>query len=103
MSQAIKDLFKLVKELSDKVDSKSDQWDLDYQNIIDRMNALDTRVNTIRLNMIGTNNKVDSLTTYVTNGNTGTGAPLDSSVNTPDEPDRDGSTGQQTQIWTGII
>jgi|TARA_B100002003_G_C14023891_1_gene493712 hypothetical protein len=103
MSQAIKDLFKLVKELSDKIDSKSDQWDIDYQNIIDRMNALDTRVNTIRLNMIGTNNKVDSLTTYVTNGNTGTGAPLGGSVNTPDEPDRDGSTGQQTQIWTGII
>lgn len=94
MSQAIKDLFKLVKELSDKIDSKNDQWDNDYQNIVDRLNALDTRVNTLRLNMIGTNNKVDALTT---------GAPLAGTVNPSDEPDKDGSVGQQAQIWTGII
>jgi hypothetical protein len=91
MSQAIKDLFELVKELSDKIDSKNDQWDNDYQNIIDRINALDTRVNTLRLNMIGTNNKVDALTSG------GTGA-----SNPSDEPDKNGSAGQQTQIWTGI-
>ena len=51
MTQAVSDLFKKFKELEDTIKANGDQWDTDYQNVLDRLKSLDVKQDSLRTNI----------------------------------------------------
>jgi len=61
MSSQISDLFKRIKELEDKIQSQNDQWDSDYQNIVDQNKDADVKHDSLRTNISAQTIKIDKL------------------------------------------
>jgi len=61
MSSQISDLFKRIKELEDKIQSQNDQWDSDYQNIVDQNKDADVKHDSLRTNISSQATKIDKL------------------------------------------
>ena len=60
MSQ-ISDLFKRIKELEDQIQQNKDQQDKDYQNALDKTNAIETAQDSLKTNMAHISTKVDEI------------------------------------------
>ena len=60
MSQ-ISDLFKRIKELEEQIQQNKDQQDKDYQNALDKTNAIETAQDSLKTNMTHVSNKIDEV------------------------------------------
>ena len=60
MSQ-ISDLFKRIKELEEQIQQNKDQQDKDYQNVLDKANAVETAQDSLKTNMTHVSNKIDKI------------------------------------------
>ncbi|RZD39994.1 MAG: hypothetical protein CXT73_07020 [Methanobacteriota archaeon] len=61
MSSQISDLFKRIKELEDKIQSQNDQWDSDYQNIVDQNKDAEVKHDSLRTNISAQATQIDKL------------------------------------------
>jgi peptidoglycan hydrolase CwlO-like protein len=61
MSSQISDLFKRIKELEDKIQSQQDDWNHDYQNIIDKQKEVEVQHDSLRTNISAQATKIDKI------------------------------------------
>jgi predicted nucleic acid-binding Zn-ribbon protein len=61
MSSQISDLFKRIKELEDKIQSQQDNWDSDYQNIVDQNKDAEVKHDSLRTNISAQATQIDKL------------------------------------------
>tara|TARA_B100002049_G_C15916242_1_gene306106 strand:- start:388 stop:660 length:273 start_codon:yes stop_codon:yes gene_type:complete len=61
MSSQISDLFKRIKELEDQIQSQNDEWDKDYQNILDQQKDAEVKHDSLRTNISAQATKIDKI------------------------------------------
>ena len=65
MSSQISDLFKRIKELEDQIQSQNDEWDKDYQNILDQQKDAEVKHDSLRTNISAQATKIDKINELV--------------------------------------
>lgn len=62
MSSQISDLFKRIKELEDQQKQQKEQWDSDYQNVLDKQKEAEVQHDSLRTNIAAQSTKIEKLT-----------------------------------------